>query len=91
MNNAKARDNGLADQIGQAWLLLFFGLADAVESTSGWNLSTETSNSSTNVMYILAMKVLHIHLLAAMELSASIAQHTKIFNFAGRILEGKTS
>lgn len=87
----RARDNDPADQIGQARLSLSFGLADAVQSVSGRHSSTEASNSSTDMVNILALKVLHSPLFMVMELSSPDIQPTKVFHLAGKIMEGKAS
>ena len=91
VDSSRARDNGLADQIGQARLPLSFGLADVVQYISGRNLSLEASNPLTDMMHILASKVLHTPLFTAMEWSSSGIQPAKIFHLVCRILEGKAS
>jgi hypothetical protein len=63
MDILQTRDNGPADQIGQARLPLSFGLADATQSISGRNSSLEVSNPTTDVVHTLASKVLHTPLL----------------------------
>jgi len=91
VHNLRARDNGPADQIGQARLPLSFGLADAAQSVSGRNSSLEASNPATDVVHTLASKVLHIPLFTAMEWSSSDIQPAKVFHLASRILEGKAT
>ena len=91
VHNLRARDNGPADQIGQARLPLSFGLADAAQSVSGRNSSLEASNPVTDVLHTLASKVLHTPLFTAMEWSSSDIQPAKVFHLAGRILEGKAT
>ena len=89
VDKLRARDNGPIDQIGQARLPLFFGLADAIPSVNGHHLSLEASNPATNVMHTLASKVLHTPLFTAIEWSSSGVQSAKVFHLAGRILEEK--
>ena len=89
MDSLRARDNGPADQIGQAHLPLFFGLGDAVQFVSGRNSSLQASNPTIDVVHNLAFEVLHTPLFTAMEWTSSDNQPTKVFHLACRILEGK--
>ena len=70
MKTLRAHDNGPIDQIGQARLPLSFGLADDVEFISGQNLSMEASTPATDIVHILASKVLYIPVFTTMEWSS---------------------
>ena len=67
MQSLQARDNGPANQIGQARMPLSFGLADAVQYVSGRNLSVDALNPTTNVVHTLESKMLLILLFTAMK------------------------
>ena len=86
-----ARDNGPIDQIGQAHLLVFFGLADVVQYIIGPNLSMKALNLATNKVYTLESKVLCTPLFIAIKWSSPDIQLAKVFHLACKILEGKAS
>ena len=71
VENLRARNSGPADQIGQARLPLFFGLADALQSVSGCHSHVDASDSPTDVVHTVASKVLQTPLFTAMESSSS--------------------
>ena len=89
VGSLRARDNGLADQIGQARLSLSFGLADVVQSVSGRHSSLEASNPVTDVVYIFGIQSIAHNFVTAMELSSPDIHPTKVFHLTSSILEGK--
>src|ERR1700738_1355322 len=91
MDNLRARNNGLADQIGQAHLPLFFRLADAIPSISGRHSCLEALNPAIDVVHTLASKMLNIIFFTVVEWSSPKFQPAKVFHLAGRILEGNAS
>ena len=66
-----------------------FGLLNVVQSVSGRNLSLEASNLVTEVVHILASKMLNIPLFTTMEWSSSGIQLVQVFHLACRILKRK--
>ena len=89
VNNLRARDNDLADQIGQTHVSLTFRLVDNVQFVSGRNLSLVTLNPAIEVVHTLASKTLHTPLFTMIEWSSSGIQPTKIFHLTNRILKGR--
>lgn len=89
VESLRARSSGPADQIGQARLPLFFGLADAAQSVGNHNPHVDASDHVIDVVHTLASKVLHTPLFTTMEWSSSAIQLAKVFHLACRILEGK--
>lgn len=80
------RAQRLADQDGHT---LFFSLVDVVHSASGHNSSLKNLNLMTDVVHILASKMLYTFLFIAMEWSSSDVQPPKVFHLPHRILKGK--
>lgn len=91
MKSLRARNNGPKVQIGQIHLPLSFGLAHVVQSVNGRNLSIEASNSTTDMVHMLASKVLHTPLFTAMDWLSPSIQPAQIFHLARRILKGNAS
>lgn len=89
VKSLRARDNGSADLIGGARLLLSFELVDAIQFFSGCNSSMEASNLMTDMMHMVASKVLHTPLFTAMDWSTPRYQPAKVFHLAIKILEMK--
>lgn len=83
-------NNGHPDQIGHFWLPLFFGFIDDVQYLNDRNLSMETSNLLTDMVPMLASKMLHTPLFTAMVWSSLEIQLAKVVHLASKIPEGKT-
>ena len=87
----RQRHDGPADMIGQARLPLSFTVADAttpVKSTVVPDLRNGNSPPDS-LMQTLAHKVLQMPIFSGAELTAPGFQPAKVFNLAGKILEGK--
>lgn len=79
--NLRTRDNGAADQISQAHMLLSFELADLVQSVSGRNSNMDASNPTIEVIHTLASKMLHTFLFTSMNWSSFGIQTAKVFTY----------
>ena len=67
MESLRAQNSGSADQIDQARLPLFFGLADVVHFVDSHNSHVNASDSVVDVVHTLASKVLYTPLFTVME------------------------